>query len=635
MHWQHPSSIITSKRLLLLFLLCLAVLFLIKGMLAPSIAQSTKEREFEDKIPKHLPIKVKLKPEKEKAFKDLKNEKWVRDFELEVTNTGAKPIYFFAILLEVPELISESGRRLGYPLIYGRHELASFTAKLLSEDIPLEPGRSYTFKLPDRWVKGLEAMQTRVKKPILKQVQIRFQVINFGDGTGFMGMDGVSVPQPKNSSCLEQKELPRDGPTLSAQTEQSRLFFQSLRYSDTELPATALRVIFSSSLSNTFSDFGEPQPDVCCPGTPGNCWHNKPHIITCQCGVVLTVESAACTDPYGGCTIPEQEHIECSDESGGWLACDYDVIGGSCASPTPTPTPTPSPSPSPSCDPNTQPNPTCVCRQDDPLGGAPYWQCNYCSQGVPADFTNPEYSNGCPANKYYDGNYCCVCVQQPSCTQGSFDRNSCKCVCDPDAKQMCLDTENSRWNEATCDCIVSGSPIIIDTTGDGISLTDAPGGVFFDLDSDGRREKLAWTLPDTDDAWLALDRNGNGQLDNGAELFGNFTPQPQSAHPNGFLALAEYDRPSNGGDDDGVINKRDAIFSQLRLWRDANHNGIAEPEELHTLPALGVAKLDLAYKMSKRVDRYGNQFRYRAKVRDSRDAQVGRWAWDVFLIHAQ
>jgi len=197
--------------------------------------------------------------------------------------------------------------------------------------------------------------------------------------------------------------------------------------------------------------------------------------------------------------------------------------------------------------------------------------------------------------------------------------------------------------EVSCDGGGPGSPIIIDTEGEGFHLTSALGGVKFDISGGGLAVQIAWTDSRFRNAFLALP-GPDGMVHNGKQLFGNFTNQPPSNHPNGFLALAEFDKPENGGNGDGIIDERDGVYSRLRLWIDENHDGISQPNELHPLAELGVYSLALNYTASLRTDAYGNQFRFRARVnpgeprdfRDERqhgeDNEVGRWAYDVFFV---
>jgi hypothetical protein len=176
----------------------------------------------------------------------------------------------------------------------------------------------------------------------------------------------------------------------------------------------------------------------------------------------------------------------------------------------------------------------------------------------------------------------------------------------------------------------SVSPVVVDVSGKGFVLTDAPDGVKFDIAGTGNFVQMAWTAPGANNAFLALP-GPDGLVHNGKQLFGNFTPQPPGTY-NGFAALAVYDQPSRGGNGDGVIDNKDAIFSSLRLWVDANHDGISQPEELHTLPSMGVNSISLKYHLERRTDQYGNVFRYAAQVNPNDPSSVGKIAYDIFFV---
>ncbi len=167
------------------------------------------------------------------------------------------------------------------------------------------------------------------------------------------------------------------------------------------------------------------------------------------------------------------------------------------------------------------------------------------------------------------------------------------------------------------------TPIVIDLEGDGFRFTSYARGTSFDLNADGVWGWTAWTDPDGNEAFLALDRNANGAIDSGAELFGDHTLQPASPSPNGFAALAVYDQPAQGGNGDGLLSATDLIFPSLLLWRDSNHDGVSQPTEIKPLSWSQIRAIDLDYILSRRRDQHGNQLRWASRIQFARGWKLG------------
>jgi hypothetical protein len=187
------------------------------------------------------------------------------------------------------------------------------------------------------------------------------------------------------------------------------------------------------------------------------------------------------------------------------------------------------------------------------------------------------------------------------------------CYSAPAEEQACIDN-GGHWNGQSCDLQDLSpdpeSPIIIATGSGSYHLTSARAGVQFDINGDGMPEQVAWTQPNDEIAFLAIDLDGDGTVSSGRELFGNHTVPGVS---NGFRALGQMAMSSNGGVQRGSVSSEDPVYERLLLWTDRNHNGISEPSELRPASEL-LADIGLGYETVGRRDKYGNLFRYQGWV---------------------
>ena len=158
-----------------------------------------------------------------------------------------------------------------------------------------------------------------------------------------------------------------------------------------------------------------------------------------------------------------------------------------------------------------------------------------------------------------------------------------------DIGKLWEDAENSR------------SPLVVDLDGDGkIETVSTDGNIHFDFDSNQKIENSGWI--GKNEGFLVRDINGNGQIDNGTEMFGNHTVLQNGKNAvNGFEALKDLD--SNGN---GKFDAEDDAWSQVKVWRDANTNGIVDSGELLTLEQAGIESINLKYDYQKEADENGN-----------------------------
>jgi hypothetical protein len=184
----------------------------------------------------------------------------------------------------------------------------------------------------------------------------------------------------------------------------------------------------------------------------------------------------------------------------------------------------------------------------------------------------------------------------------------------------------------------AASPIVIPLHGggyeDAFTNFDAGDTITFHLTEDPKTAyPMSWIARGAPYGFLALDRNFNGLIDNFRELFGNLTSQPlaptilpngqrdypkyeklpghQGYTPNGFAALAYFDRVDKGGNGNGVFDPGDSAWTQVKVWEDTCHCGISSAGKMHSLDELGITEIGLKFVEENRHDQYGNGLRFK------------------------
>lgn len=371
-----------------------------------------EERQLENLIPKHVPIKIKIKKEKEAGFKDLKNEKWAREFELEVTNTGTKPIYYlyFHVMTDVK---AAAGFQIIFPLYYGRDELGDIKTRAEPTDVPINPGESVSLDIHPSMLNAWDYKRKKENRPLPKRLEVKIQFLSFGDGTGYVGSGATALPNATpeeggSAACLPSLQTDdfgwKDAPPGSPLSK--LLAFN--------LPVGIWPVNFLPA-SESDATLNSPLSDTCCEGA--NCSRlTQSFDRTCvNCPPQTRVGPALCSNANSSCQEATFGSFECfmSPFDVEPFTCQT-VDLNPCGSPAPSPSPTPSPSPSPS--PSPTPTPCPFALPSECPGGVPRDPCTNPDPPPPPGGTPNPNPDGCPFGYQVSSGACCVLIACPQPT---------------------------------------------------------------------------------------------------------------------------------------------------------------------------------------------------------------------------
>jgi hypothetical protein len=378
------------------------------------------ERQLVDLIPKHVPIKIKIKKEKEAGFKDLSNEKWSREFELEVTNTGTKPIYYlyFHVMTDVK---AAAGFQIIFPLYYGRNELGEITTKAEPTDVPINPGETVSLKIHPNMLNAWDYKRKKENRPLPKRLEVKLQFLNFGDGTGYVGSGATALPRaiPEEGSSAACRPSFRNDAFGWNEAPPGSPLSKMLALN---LPAAIWPVNFFPSSGFETNTSSASLFDTCCPGTYCSMLSRSIDETCYTCPPQTRVGLAICSNPDAACLEATFGTFECIPPKSELEPFECQTVDlNPCGSPTPSPTPTPSPSPTPT------PTPCPYALPSECPGGVPRDPCtNPDPPPAPGATPNPN-PDGCPFGYEVINGACCVptaCPQPtsapPSCPENEI-----------------------------------------------------------------------------------------------------------------------------------------------------------------------------------------------------------------------